>query len=74
MCSRVSLQATDAGVVALKLRVARMTVPALGIVASITGAPSTQAFVDAVSAMGPPDIMRLRQSLANMGLEHTPAV
>jgi hypothetical protein len=33
-----------------------------------------QAFVDAVQAMTPADIMQLRDSLANMGLEHTPTV
>ncbi|KAF5827288.1 hypothetical protein DUNSADRAFT_994 [Dunaliella salina] len=61
------IQATYEGVAALQNRVARTSRASMGIVASIVGAPSTQALLDSIQHMVPSELENLNYQLAFMG-------
>lgn len=73
MC-HTHVQPTPEGVIHLHQRVRHLSTPALTILANITGAPGPSQFREAVTAMGPDELIGLRDSLGRMGLEHTPTV
>lgn len=54
----------------LSARVAQMTAGALEVVAAVTGAPSTQTFVEQMRSLTPDRLLQLREELRSMGLAH----